>query len=66
MTQDILKATKVGMEKGVENAKREFSTVRTGKASPNMLDTVQVIVGAAESGGVCLGTGATHAGGDAV
>ena len=42
MIPDILKATKVGMEKGIENAKREFSTVRTGKASPNMLDTIQV------------------------
>ncbi len=42
MTSDILKATKAGMEKGIENAKREFSTVRTGKASPNMLDTIQV------------------------
>ncbi len=42
MIPDILKATKAGMEKGIENAKREFSTVRTGKASPNMLDTIQV------------------------
>jgi ribosome recycling factor len=42
MIQDILKASKAGMEKGIENTKREFSTVRTGKASPNMLDTVQV------------------------
>jgi ribosome recycling factor len=42
MIQDILKAGKAGMEKGIENAKREFSTVRTGKASPNMLDTIQV------------------------
>ena len=42
MIQDILKATKAGMEKGIENAKREFSTVRTGKASPNMLDTIMV------------------------
>lgn len=42
MIQDILKATRVGMEKGVENAKREFSTVRTGKASPSMLDTIMV------------------------
>jgi len=42
MTQDILKASKSGMEKGIENTKREFSTVRTGKASPNMLDTIQV------------------------
>ncbi len=42
MTQDILKASKAGMEKGLENAKREFATVRTGKASPSMLDTIQV------------------------
>ena len=42
MIPDILKATKAGMDKGIENAKREFSTVRTGKASPNMLDTIQV------------------------
>jgi ribosome recycling factor len=42
MIQDILKASKAGMEKGIENAKREFATVRTGKASPNMLDTIQV------------------------
>ena len=42
MIQDILKASKSGMEKGFENAKREFSTVRAGKASPNMLDTIQV------------------------
>jgi ribosome recycling factor len=42
MIADILKATKAGMEKAIENAKREFSTVRTGKASPNMLDTIQV------------------------
>ena len=40
MTQDILKATKTGMEKGVENAKREFSTVRTGKASPSIHDVL--------------------------
>jgi ribosome recycling factor len=42
MIQDILKSTRTGMEKGLENAKREFGTVRAGKASPNMLDTVQV------------------------
>jgi len=42
MIQDILKATKAGMEKGMENAKRDFSTVRTGKASPSMLDTIMV------------------------
>ena len=30
------------MEKGLEAAKREFASVRSGKASPNMLDTVRV------------------------
>jgi len=30
------------MEKGLDAAKREFSSVRSGKASPNMLDTVRV------------------------
>jgi len=42
MIPDILKATKAGMEKGIESTKREFSTVRTGKASPTMLDTIMV------------------------
>ncbi|MFL5577580.1 MAG: ribosome recycling factor [Gemmatimonadaceae bacterium] len=38
----ILKDCRAGMEKGVENAKREFASIRSGKASPNMLDTVRV------------------------
>ncbi len=38
----ILKDTKAGMEKGLENSKREFSGIRSGKASPNMLDTIRV------------------------
>ena len=38
----ILKDTKSGMEKGLENSKREFSGIRSGKASPNMLDTIRV------------------------
>jgi ribosome recycling factor len=42
MIQDILKATKASMEKGLESVKKDFSTVRAGKASPNMLDTVMV------------------------
>ena len=41
-TQPILKECRAAMEKGVEAAKREFSSVRSGKASPNMLDTVRV------------------------
>ena len=38
----IMKECRTSMEKGVEAAKREFSTVRWGKASPNMLDQVKV------------------------
>ena len=40
--QDILKNSRVAMEKGIEVTRREFATVRSGKASPNMLDTVRV------------------------
>ena len=40
--QQILKDTRAGMEKGVENSKREFASIRSGKASPQMLDTVRV------------------------
>lgn len=39
---NILKDCRSQMEKGVESVKREFSSVRSGKASPNMLDTVKV------------------------
>jgi ribosome recycling factor len=39
---NILKECRAGMEKGVESAKREFASVRSGKASTNMLDTVKV------------------------
>ncbi len=39
---NILKDCRTSMEKGVEAAKREFSSVRSGKASPAMLDTVKV------------------------
>jgi len=42
MIQNILKDCKVAMDKGVEAAKREFSSVRSGKANPAMLDTVKV------------------------
>ena len=38
----ILKDTKTGMEKGAENTKREFSGIRSGKASPGMLDSIRV------------------------
>ena len=32
------------MDKGLDAAKREFASVRSGKATPNMLDTVRVEV----------------------
>ncbi len=38
----ILKDTKAHMEKAVESAKHEFASIRSGKASPTMLDTVRV------------------------
>jgi ribosome recycling factor len=38
----IMKDCRAGMEKGIEAVKREFASVRSGKASPNMLETVRV------------------------
>lgn len=40
--QNILKDCRTAMDKGVEAAKREFASVRSGKASPAMLDSVKV------------------------
>lgn len=42
MTQPILKECRVAMEKAVDAVKREFASVRSGKASPSMLDQVKV------------------------
>jgi ribosome recycling factor len=42
--QNIIKEARTSMEKGMENTKREFSTIHAGKASPTMLDTVRVEV----------------------
>jgi ribosome recycling factor len=39
---DILKAARTAMDKAVENTKREFSGIRSGRASPTMLDTIRV------------------------
>ena len=38
----ILKDARSAMEKGIESSKREFASIRSGKASPQMLDTVRV------------------------
>ena len=40
--QQIMKDCRTSMEKGLDAARREFASVRAGKASPSMLDTVRV------------------------
>ena len=40
--QNIMKDTRTSMEKALEAAKREFSGLHAGKASPTMLDPVRV------------------------
>ena len=42
MLEAIYKETRERMAKSVEAVSREFATVRTGKASPHLLDTVKV------------------------
>ena len=39
---DIVRSARTNMEKALDNSRREFSTIRAGKASPNLLDTVRV------------------------
>jgi ribosome recycling factor len=39
-----LKDARAGMDKDIAHVKHEFASVRSGKASPNMLDTVRVEV----------------------
>ncbi len=39
---NILKDCRTGMEKSIDAVKREFASVRSGKSSPNMLDSVKV------------------------
>lgn len=40
----IIKDSRSAMDKAIEGSKREFSSIRSGKASPNMLDTIRVDV----------------------
>lgn len=42
MSQELLQEAKKLMDKAVESVRREFGTVRTGKATPALLDTVRV------------------------
>ena len=39
---NILKECRAHMDKAIENTRREFSTLRSGKATTTMLDTVRV------------------------
>jgi ribosome recycling factor len=39
---DITKSCRQAMEKSLENTRREFSSIRTGKATTTLLDTVRV------------------------
>ena len=39
---EVLKATREHMDKAVESVKREFTTIRSGKASTSLLDLVRV------------------------
>ena len=38
----IVKDMRGAMDKGIESTRREFTSIRSGKATPNMLDTVHV------------------------
>jgi len=40
--QQTLKDARIGMDKDIAHVKHEFASVRSGKASPNMLDAVRV------------------------
>ena len=40
--EQIKKDAKLHMDKGLENARKEVGGIRSGKASPNLLDTVKV------------------------
>ena len=40
--QQILKDARTAMDRDIAHVKHEFSTVRSGKASPSMLETVKV------------------------
>jgi ribosome recycling factor len=42
MIDDLLKSARERMGKSIESTKHEFATVRTGRASPNLLDRVTV------------------------
>ena len=42
MLPEVAKDAKVAMKKAVENTKRELATIRSGKATTSLLDTIRV------------------------
>jgi len=42
MLKEVFKHTEEEMKKGIANLEHEFSTIRTGRATPTILDAVQV------------------------
>lgn len=42
MTQEILHNTRTHMDKSIESLKRDFSTLRSGKVSVNILDNIRI------------------------
>jgi ribosome recycling factor len=40
--QQIIRDARAGMEKSLESTRKEFSSIRTGKATTSLLDTVRV------------------------
>lgn len=41
-TAEVVKAARAGMDKAMESTRKEFSTIRTGKATTALLDLVRV------------------------
>ena len=42
LTNPILTSARSGMDRAIDSTRKEFSGIRSGKASPNMLDSVSV------------------------
>src|SRR5688572_15342736 len=42
MIEDLLKDARQRMDKSIESTRHEFATIRTGRASPHLLDRVSV------------------------
>ena len=40
--QQIMKDARTAMDKAIDNSKKEFASIRSNRASPNLLDTIRV------------------------